>query len=311
MFTRLHPSEINLLRIFITVTECKGVALAAHRLGVAPSTISTQLLLLEGRLGMVLCNRGRSGFSMTPEGEHVQVEATKIFEQMQRFNQHIGNLKGSLVGELMLGVVDNTVTNNRLDVSTILRLFQERYPNVKVTVKINSPEDLEQSVLDRRFDIGIGIRQLVLPRLEYVRLLDEQEVICCSQYHPLYHVSDNDIEHEDLTLSNWVSDYYRLPKKIPQASSSYTTTYTFNIEASLHLILAGKHLGTLPKHYVQHWIDNKELRILKENELSHSLQFSLITHEKRKSNAIIKSFTSIVHEVQGNVESNGEHTKKL
>ena len=50
MFTRLHPSEINLLRIFITITECKGVALAAQRLGVAPSTISTQLLQLESRL---------------------------------------------------------------------------------------------------------------------------------------------------------------------------------------------------------------------------------------------------------------------
>lgn len=304
MFTRLHPSEINLLRIFITVTECKGVALAAERLGVAPSTISTQLLQLETRLGMSLCRRGRTGFSMTPEGEHVQIEATKIFEQMQEFNQHIGNLSGSLVGELMIGVVDNTVTNKLLDVSTILRLFQERYPNIKVTVKISPPEDLEQSVLDRRFDIGIGIQQLSLSRLEYVRLFEEQEVICCSKYHLLYHVNDNDIDHKDLTLSNWVSDYYRLPKKMPQASPPFTTSYTYNIEASLHLIFAGKHLGTLPKHYIQCWVDSGELKILKEEELSHYLPFSLITHDKRKSNAIIKCFTSIVHEVQDNVKNN-------
>ena len=275
MFTRLHPSEINLLRIFITVIECRGVASAAERLGVAPSTISTQLLQLETRLGMIVCKRGRSGFSMTPEGEHVQVEATKIFEQMQHFNQHIGNLNGSLVGELMVGIVDNTVTNKQLHVPTVLRLFQERFPNVRVTVKISSPEDIEQSVLDRRFDIGIGIRQLGLPNLEYIRLFEEQEVICCSKYHPLFNRDLDEIDHQDLTQSNWVSDYYRLPKKIPQASTPYTTSYTYNIEASLYLIFAGTHLGTLPKHYIQRWVDSGELKILKEDELSDSRNIRL------------------------------------
>ncbi|TCJ83057.1 LysR family transcriptional regulator [Cocleimonas flava] len=307
MFTRLHPSEINLLRIFITVTECKGVALASQRLGVAPSTISTQLLQLESRLGMKLCNRGRSGFSMTPEGEHVQVEATKIFEQMQRFNQHIGNLSGSLVGELTLGIVDNSITNKHLDVATILRLFQERYPNVKVTVKISSPEDLEQSVLDRRFDIGIGIREQSLSELQYVKLFDEQEVICCSKYHPLFNLDDKQMEYHDLTQSHWVSDYYRLPKNIPQAMHPFTTSYTYNIEASLHLIFAGKHLGTLPKHYIQRWVDEGTLKILREDIFSHYLQFSLITHDKRKNNAIIKSFTSVVKKVQENIKNNTEH----
>jgi len=298
MFKQLHPSEVNLLRIFITVTECRGVALAAERLGVAPSTISTQLLQLETRLGLTLCRRGRTGFSMTPEGEHVQLAATKIFEQMQEFNQHISNLSGSLVGELMLGVVDNAVTNKQLDISKALRVFQERYPNVKVTVKISAPEDLEQSVLDRRFDVGIGIRQLNLSTLEYTKLLDEQEVICCSKYHPLFAKPDDEISHQDLTLSNWVSDYYRLPGKIPQAAPPFTTSYTYNIEASLHLILAGKHLGTLPKHYIQRWVDDGDLRALKADQLSHHLPMSLITNVKRKNTSIIQCFSEVVHEIQ-------------
>lgn len=296
MIARLQPSEINLLRIFITVVECRGVAPAAERLGVAPSTISTQLSQLEARLDMTLCKRGRSGFSITAEGEHVQIEATKIFEQMQNFNRHIGALSGSLVGELTLGIIDNTVTNKQLDVPMILRKYQARYPNVNVIVKIGSPESLEQSVLDRRFDIAIGIRQLHLTSLVYTKLYDEQEVICCGRHHPFFDVPPEEIDYQLLTQSSWVSDYYRLPKVIPQAIHPFTTSYSENMEGTLYLVLAGSHLGTLPKHYIQRWVDEGEIRILNEEEFSHYLCFSLIMHEKRKKNAVLKSFISFLRD---------------
>ena len=296
MIARLQPSEINLLRIFITVVECRGVAPAAERLGVAPSTISTQLLQLETRLDMTLCKRGRSGFSITAEGEHVQIEATKIFEQMQNFNRHIGALNGSLVGELTLGIVDNTVTNKQLDMPAILRNYQARFPNVNVVVKIGSPETLEQYVLDRRFDIAIGIRQLHLSNLEYAKLYDEQEVICCGRHHPFFNTAPEEIDYQLLTQSNWVSDYYRLPQVIPQAVHPFTTSYSGNMEGTLHLVLAGSHLGTLPKHYIQRWVDEGEIRILNEKDFSHYLCFSLIMHEKRQKNAVLKSFITFLKE---------------
>jgi len=297
MNQKLHPSEISLLKVFITVAECRGVAAAAERLGVAPSTISTQLLNLEARLGLKLCNRGRSGFSMTPEGELVQIQALKIFDQMHQFSHKIGSLKGSLVGQLTIAIVDNTVTNDQIDLPKALRLFQTRFPNVQIIVKITPPEHLEQSVLDRRIDIGIGMKQQTFPCLVYKKLCAEQVVICCGRHHPLFDLDQDDIDIAQLTACNWVSDFYRLPKKIPQATPPFLNSYTTNIEASLYLILTGSHLGTLPNHYILKWLESGELRILKEKELSHYLKFSLITHENRKNDAIIANFKAVIDEI--------------
>lgn len=297
MFKQLQPTDLNLLRIFRAVCECRGVAAAADRLGVAPSTISTQLLDLESRLGLTLCKRGRSGFSITPEGERVLTHGAKIFDQMQQFVRDIGALKGSLVGQLTVGVVDNTVTNRQLDLSRVLRHFYTSYPNVQVLVQVGTPDFLEQSVLDRRIDIGIGIKEHGPPNLVYKRLYSELQVVSCGRYHKLFDVDPTEIKASNLSQSNWVSDFYKMPNQIPKASPPYYTSYVTNVEASLHLILSGSHLGSLPKHYVQRWVDAGEIKILLEDELSYAHEISVISHANRKSDALASSFLSVVHEM--------------
>jgi DNA-binding transcriptional LysR family regulator len=297
MFKQLQPADLNLLRIFSAVCECRGVAAAADRLGVAPSTVSTQLLDLESRLGIILCKRGRGGFSITPEGEHVLTHAAQIFDQMQQFVRDIGALKGSLIGQLTVGVVDNIVTNQQLDFSEVLRHFQTRYPNVQVFVQVGTPDFLEQSVMDRRINIGIGIRETGPPNLIYKKLYSEIQVVCCGQYHPLFKMDSTKIEASTLSQSNWVLDFYEMPNLVPKASPPFYTSYVTNVEATLHLVLAGSHLGTLPKHYIQRWVDEGKIKILLEEELSYTHEISVITHAYRKSDALTSSFLSVVHEM--------------
>ena len=66
---RLSDLDLRLLRIFVAVVESGGFSLASARLNVAESTISSHMADLEKRLGMRLCERGRSGFRLTDDGE--------------------------------------------------------------------------------------------------------------------------------------------------------------------------------------------------------------------------------------------------
>ena len=62
MLMNLSEGDLRLLRVFAKVVEAGGFSAAQIELNVSQSTISTHMTALEQRLGMRLCERGRSGF---------------------------------------------------------------------------------------------------------------------------------------------------------------------------------------------------------------------------------------------------------
>ena len=73
---QLSDMDLRLLQIFKAVVECGGFSSAALALNIGVSTISRHIKDLETRLGLVLCQRGRSGFALTAEGQSVQYAQT-------------------------------------------------------------------------------------------------------------------------------------------------------------------------------------------------------------------------------------------
>ena len=61
---QLHDVDLKLLRVFATIVKCGGFSAAQAALNAGPSTISEQMSHLETRLGVKLCQRGRSGFHL-------------------------------------------------------------------------------------------------------------------------------------------------------------------------------------------------------------------------------------------------------
>ena len=55
--------DLKLLRIFASVVRHQGFANAQQALNLSTSAISTYMSQLEANLGLVLCHRGRGGFS--------------------------------------------------------------------------------------------------------------------------------------------------------------------------------------------------------------------------------------------------------
>ena len=71
LLSTLGDVDIRLLRIFVVVAECSGIAASELELNIGKSTISKHISDLEHRIGLRICNRGPSGFSLTTEGEKV------------------------------------------------------------------------------------------------------------------------------------------------------------------------------------------------------------------------------------------------
>src|SRR5690242_18173615 len=84
--SRLANVDLRLLKVFVAVAESGSYAAAQADLGIAASTISIHMTDLERKLGMRLCDRGRSGFRLTSSGEAVLEETKRLFAAMGSFD---------------------------------------------------------------------------------------------------------------------------------------------------------------------------------------------------------------------------------
>ena len=92
--------DLKLLRIFVSVVRHQGFANAQHELNLSTSAISTYMSQLEAALGLVLCHRGRGGFSLTSKGELFHQETLRLLGELEGFEQYAAALKGELRGTL-------------------------------------------------------------------------------------------------------------------------------------------------------------------------------------------------------------------
>ena len=77
--------EIRLIRVFKAVVECGGFTAAEETLGISRSAISLHMSDLERRLGLLLCQRGRGGFSLTEEGHQVFEAGLTLLASLETF----------------------------------------------------------------------------------------------------------------------------------------------------------------------------------------------------------------------------------
>ena len=84
--------DLKLLRIFVSVVRHQGFANAQHELNLSTSAISTYMSQLESALGLVLCHRGRGGFSLTSKGELFHQETLRLLGELEGFEQYAAAL---------------------------------------------------------------------------------------------------------------------------------------------------------------------------------------------------------------------------
>ena len=102
----LADVDLRLLRVYQAVVRNRGLANAQDELGVTQATISNQLSQLEMRLGMRLCERGRSGFSLTEDGRLIFDASQNLFRSIDNFRSVVGSVRGELTGEVHFGTAD-------------------------------------------------------------------------------------------------------------------------------------------------------------------------------------------------------------
>lgn len=272
--------------------ESRGFSSAQAILNVGQSTVSSQIGQLEARLGMRLCDRGRRGFRLTPQGERVYAEAIRLFRAHEQFRNATSELRGRLTGFLGIGLIDNVVSDPDCPIVPALNIFNTRDHEVSIRIEILLPSEMERMLLDLGLDVAIGTFHHQLPGLHYRRIYTEQNALLCGRTHPLFHETGPAAIHNLVSAARKVTRFYLDERDLTSLGGGpqQHNALVGNLEASAILILGGGHIGFLPHHFSASWVREGAMRPILPAEYRYDSEFYVVTRREKQRGLILSTF---------------------
>jgi DNA-binding transcriptional LysR family regulator len=151
MPAKVHDLDLAKLRAFEIVARNGTLQVAATRLNLTVSAISTQLKRLEELLGVELFRRTPSKLVITPEGERFVADVTQILEAAERAlirledrGSHSGHVNISLGGDYAWLFMPK------------INSFSAQHPKITTTIKIHRGTESMTAVQKGTADFSIG-----------------------------------------------------------------------------------------------------------------------------------------------------------
>ena len=287
--SQIGNADLRALRIFKAVVECGGFAAAEVTLNIGRSAISIAISDLEKRLGLTLCQRGRAGFVLTDEGKRVYDSILQLFSSIETFRAQVNTIHEHLSGDLNIGIADNLVTMEHMTISRALASLKVKGPDVRISLSMATPADIETRVLDGSLHVGVVPRIRTLPAIEYLPLYDELSYLYCSEGHPLFEMQD--ISSEAVFSADMVTSNYIQSSEVRALERRFNdTAEASDREGVAFLILTGSYIGFLPTHYARQWVEGGRLRALLPDDFSYRTEFAAITRQGARPNRILQTF---------------------
>ncbi|MBK1663339.1 LysR family transcriptional regulator [Rhodospirillum rubrum] len=291
----LSDIDIRLLKVFRKVAECGGFSAAEVELNIGRAAISLHMADLERRLGLRLCRRGRAGFLLTDEGKRVLDATLRLLAALESFRAEINAVHSSLRGDLAIGITDNLVTLPRMRVTDALRALKHRAPEVRVSIRMIPPNEIERGVLDGRLQVGVVPCGRRLPGLNEVALYDEDSRLFCGEGHPLFALPEAAVSAAQVAAADAVAPTLERHGAAETLHRGLKVTATAtDREGVAFLVLTGCYLGFLPTHYARQWVERGVMRALLPQTHHYSVEFAAITRKGGHPNLVLETFLGLL-----------------
>jgi DNA-binding transcriptional LysR family regulator len=173
--------ELQQLRYVVAVAETNSFTRAAERCLVVQSALSHQIARLERELGAKLFERTSRRVQLTPAGAAFVPVARQCLDTAERAAAEVAAAVGEVRGRLAVGLIPTVAA---VDIPSALRDFHQKYPQVRISLRVGASEEFIEQVKQGAVDVaflglpptarvqGVGVRELARDRLVAVVALD-------------------------------------------------------------------------------------------------------------------------------------------
>ncbi len=174
--------QIETFKILSDLVETASFSEAAERNGVTQSAVSQQIKALEEKFGVVLVERGRKNFSVTPEGEIFLRAGKGILEIYEGIHGEIDSLRNSVSGSLRIATVYSIGFH---ELPPYLNEFKIAFPKVKLEISYRRSNQIYSDILESRADLGLVAYPKARKGIEIEAAWSDRLVVICPPGHRL------------------------------------------------------------------------------------------------------------------------------
>jgi len=161
------------LRYFEAVARLGGMNKAALELNTVQSNVTSRIRELERQLGANLFQRHSRGVALTKAGARLLPYAVKISQALEEARCAVVD-DGTPRGRLLIGSLETTAA---LRLSPLIAAFSLKYPEVDLSLKVGSNEQIIPQVLSMNFDAAFVAGPVQHPNLIAEPVFEEELVI--------------------------------------------------------------------------------------------------------------------------------------
>lgn len=173
--------DLESCRILVTLVKLGSFSKTAEALHMAQSTVSQRIQHLEDALGVALIVRGRE-IRLTEAGEAFLPHARRIIDTELAGEAAVRPFVTEVSGDVRIAA---SQTTGGYILPRLVCRFGERYPSVRITLRIANSEEVVRSVDDGEVDFGIIESPLATQRLTQRDWLEDELVLVVGRDHPL------------------------------------------------------------------------------------------------------------------------------
>lgn len=218
--------DLNLIKTFLTVYECKSILLASKKLFVSQPAITKSIKKLEEYLGCTLFLRTSKGVLPTSEGKIFNDYCYNSTEILNQGIKKISDFSSLQTGYLNIGSSSTIIRKLLLP---FIEKFIKKYPKIKLSITDAHSEKIQKYLKSGIIDIGV----LNLP-------IDDQSLVLTkiTQTSDCF-IGAHDFE-KDFLYKDEIVNYPLILQKRPSNNRDYfekicienNVKYTPNIEIS-------------------------------------------------------------------------------
>ena len=191
---------IKQLQVFVSIAETGSFAKACNQLHLSQPAISASLKNLEAEVGGTLLARTTRKTELTPEGMAFFPVALRILMDIDTSLEDVKSLFELRRGKVDIAVM-STFASSKFP--TILAIFHQQHPEIKVTVHDIIAEDVVNMVRREKVELGITFDPGEDQELTFIPLLQDRFMVALPPEHPLN--NSKSITWKDLTKVNYIS----------------------------------------------------------------------------------------------------------
>lgn len=253
------------MQYVIAVAETNSFTRAAERCLVVQSALSHQIARLERELGAKLFERTSRRVRLTSAGAAFLPAARQCLDAAERAASEVAATAGEVRGRLTVGLISTVAA---VDVPGALRRFHQRYPQVRIGLRVRSSEELVEQVRQGAIEVAfLGLPATARPDGVVARELARDRLVAVvAPDHPL--ASERVVSLRRLSAEVFVdlpaNTAGRIQSDQAFTAAGLTRDVAFEVTTAVltaQLVGAGLGVALLPSAYVSQLTDVTTLEV--------------------------------------------------